>query len=116
MKTLEVRESYLFVEYSEPYQFDVCLALIQEIAETSKREGLDKVLCDVRGMTGKIPVMNSFQLAVAGAGAFLGLQVAAVYRKEDIDPFVETVIVNRGGRVRIFSDMKSAKQWLGVDK
>lgn len=115
MKILEVRKDYLFVEYSEPYQFEVCLALIEEIAQTSKREGLRKALCDVRGMTGKIPVLDMFRLAVAGASAFRGLQLAGVYRREDIDPLAETVIQNRGGNVRVFGDMKEAKEWLGVE-
>jgi hypothetical protein len=115
MKILTVRESYLFIEYSEPYQLGVGIALIQEIAETSRHAGLHKVLCDVRGMLGKIPVMEIFQLAVAGASAFRGLQVAGVYRKEDIDPFAEAVIQNRGGNVRIFSSIAKAKEWLSVE-
>ncbi len=115
MKTLEIRKDYLYVEYSEPYQFETCLALIQEISDASRREGQHKILCDVRGMPGKIPVTDSFQLAVAGAGAFRGLQLAGVYRQEDIDPFAETVIQNRGGKVRIFGNLAKAKEWLGVE-
>ncbi len=115
MKTLSVRKDYLFVEYSEPYKFGVCLALIQEIADTCIRDELRKILCDVRGMTGKISVIDSFQLAVAAASAFRGLQVAGVYRQEDIDPFVETVVINRGGNVHMFSDIESAKAWLGME-
>ena len=89
--------------------------MIHEIAKTSQSEGLSKVLCDVRNMTGKIPVLDSFQLAVTGIGKFRGLRVAGVYRDEDIDPFVETVISNRGGDVRIFSNFEEAKAWLGVE-
>jgi hypothetical protein len=115
MRTLAIKEGYLLVEYSEPYQLDPCITLIKEIGEICRREGLPKVLCDVRGMMGKINILDSFQLAVTGAGAFRGLQLAGVYRQEDIDPFAETVIRNRGGNVRVFSDIERAKEWLRVE-
>lgn len=115
MKTLELKNDYLFAQYTDAYELEPCLAYMQDIAEACRREAVTKVLCDVRGMQGKISVMDSFQLAVAGAVAFRGLQLAGVYRREEMDLFAETVIRNRGGNVRVFGDMDEAKAWLGVE-
>ena len=115
MKTLDVKEGYLFAQYTDDYETRACFDFMRGIAETCKREGLSKALCDVRGMPGKISIVDSFQLAVAGALIFDGIQLAGVYRREDIDLFAETVIRNRGGNVRLFSDIESAKAWLGVE-
>jgi hypothetical protein len=114
MTTLKVRKGYLFVEYTTPYRFEGGLALLEEIRERCRRAGVQKTLCDMRKMKGKISVMDGFKLALAGAQVLHGLQVAAVYRKEDLDPLPEMVMNNRGGDVRIFTDLASAKEWLGV--
>ena len=89
--------------------------MILEIARTAKRVGLHKVLCNVRDMMGKISFIDSFQLSVMAASAFQGLQVAGVYRQKDIDTFVEIVVQNRGGNIRMFSKIEKAKEWLGVE-
>ncbi|HEX2697254.1 MAG TPA: hypothetical protein VHM28_06055 [Anaerolineales bacterium] len=115
MKTLEAKEGYLFAQYTDDYRMGACLDFMKGIAEACRREGLSKALCDVRGMMGKIDIVDSFQLAVAGVLIFDGIQLAGVYRREDMDLFAETVIRNRGGNVRLFSDIESAKQWLGVE-
>jgi len=54
-------------------------------------------------------------LGEVGAEIFSGLaQVGIAYRKEEINWFAETVGVNRGAHVRIFADIKKAKEWLEI--
>jgi hypothetical protein len=115
MKTIVTKRDHLFVEYSGTYELRACLALMREIADTCRRESIPRVLCDVRGMLGEISIWDGFQLAVTGAEAFRGLQLAGVYWAEDLDSLPELVIQNRGGNVRVFRSIEEAKAWLGVE-
>ncbi len=115
MKKIENKGNYLSVKYSEPYQLESFIALIKEVAETCRAQNCTNVLVDARRMPGKIGTMDRFQVGVAGAEAFRGLaKVAVVYRKEEMNWFAETVGVNRGARVRVFSDLSQAVNWLGI--
>lgn len=117
MKQIIPRQDHLFVEYSEPYELDTFIALIQEVAGICRREKFTKVLVDVRGMAGKISAIERFKLGVAGADAFRAVaQVAIIYRQEEMNWFAETVGVNRGANVRIFSKPDEASKWLGVEE
>ena len=115
MKQIENRKSHLFVDYSESYEFESFIALMKEVAEACREQNIHKVLVDVRRMTGKIKAMERFRLGEVGAEIFSGLaQVGIAYRKEEINWFAETVGVNRGAHVRIFADIKKAKEWLEI--
>lgn len=117
MKTLESKKDYLFVEYTEPYQLEACIALMQEVAEICRRDKFTKVLVDMSGMMGKISTIDRFKLGVAGADTFRGIaQVAIIYRKEELNWFAETVGVNRGANVRVFSGPDEALKWLDVEE
>ena len=116
MKQIKNRKDHLFVEYSEPYQFEVFTSLMREVAEVCREQNIHKVLVDVCDMPGKINFMERFQLGTAGAEIFSGLaQVGIAYRKEEINWFAETVGVNRGANVRIFANMEEAMNWLGIE-
>lgn len=113
---IEDRETYLFVKYAGPYQLNVLLRLMDEVAEACLEMGHNKVLVDLREMPGKISTMDRFQLGVHGSERFRKTaQVAVVYRGEEINRFAETVGLNRGIHARIFSDIEEAQVWLGVE-
>ncbi len=115
MKQIAARENYLFVEYSEPYQLETFIALMQEVAEICKREKFAKVLVDAHGMGGTISTIERFKLGVTGADTFRGVaQVAIIYRREELNWFAETVGINRGANVRVFGELDEALNWLGV--
>jgi hypothetical protein len=117
MKLIEGRNGYLYVEYSEPYQFNNLVDIMNEVVALCKTENYQKFLVDISGMTGKVAPMERFELAVKGASLFLYKgKYAIVYRKEEINRFAETVGVNRGLNARIFSDMDEAMKWLGVNE
>ena len=112
---IENKGDYLYVEHSIPYELDSFIALMKEVAEACREQNVHKVLVDVRRMTGKIKAMERFRLGEVGAEVFSGLaQVGIAYRKEEINWFAETVGVNRGAHVRIFADIKKAKEWLEI--
>ncbi len=117
MKLIEGRKGYLYVEYSEPYQFNNLIALMKEVLVVCETESYQKFLVNISGMTGKVAPMERFELAVKGAGLFQYKgKYAFVYRKEEINHFAETVGANRGLNARIFSSMDEAMKWLGVNE
>ncbi len=117
MKLIEGRKEYLYVEYSEPYQFNNLIALMKEVLVVCETKSYKKFLVNISSMTGKVAPMERFELAVKGVALFqFRGKYAIVYRKEEINYFAETVGVNRGLNAHIFSNMGEAMQWLGVNK
>ena len=116
MKTIERRNGYVFVEYSDQYNLEKVIDLAKEVFEICMAENYQKVLTSFLDMPGKIKQAERFQLGVQGALIFgYKVKVAVVYRKEEIDFFAETVGINRGLHVHIFSEMNQALEWLGVE-
>lgn len=116
MKLIEGRNGYLYVEYSEPYQFNTLIAMMKEVIAICEKEDYQKFLVNITEMTGKVGPMERFELAMKGVSLFQYKgKYAIVYRKEEINRFAETVGVNRGLNARIFSDMDEAMTWLGIE-
>ena len=117
MKQIEGRNGYLYVEYSEPYQFNNLIDLMKEVITFCKTENHQKFLVNIVNMTGKVSAMERFELATKAVLLFQYKgKYALVYRKEEINRFAENVSVNRGLNARIFSDMDEAMKWLGVNE
>ena len=117
MKLIEGRNGYLYVEYSEPYQFNKLIDLMKEVRVVCETESYQKFLVNISGMTGRVTTMERFELALKGVSLFqFKGKYAIVYRKEEINRFAENVGANRGLNARIFSDMDEALKWLGVNE
>ncbi len=116
MKTLEIREGYLFVYYDGQSEYNTLIGIMKEIGETCRRENISKVLADLRRMQGESKVMDRFRLGAAGVILLRGIsKVAIVYRIDSLNQFAENVAVNRGLPSLITHDMEAAKNWLGVE-
>jgi hypothetical protein len=74
----------------------------------------NKVLIDSRELQARF---STIQLFRAGKDAVsltaAGIWVAMLTRPDLHDPFFEDVVANRGGRIGIFTDMDTARAWLG---
>ena len=117
MKTIERRNGYIFAEYSDPYSLENVMDLAKEVFEICMAENYKKVLTNFLNMPGKIRQLERFQLGVQGAQVFgHRVKVAVVYRKEEINFFAETVGINRGLHVHIFSEIDQALEWLEVEE
>lgn len=116
MKLIEGRNEYLYVEYSEPYQFNKIVELMYEVITICETESYQKFLVNISNMTGKVRQIDRFELAMKGVSLFQYKgKYAIVYCKEEINSFAETVGVNRGLNARIFDDMNEAISWLGIE-
>jgi hypothetical protein len=88
---------------------------LRELVDVCKRENLEKVLIDGFNLEGPISIWERYQVGEEYARV-VGpkIKVALVGKRELIDLTMENVVVNRSGRFKVFHEMESALQWLGV--
>ena len=116
MPIYENRGSYLFVRLTEPYSLKLALSSLREFAERCKQERLEKALIDVSVLERKISIWDRYQIGEEYVRVVSPkIRVAMVGRRELIDLMMENVVVNRGGRFKVFPEMESALKWLGVE-
>ena len=117
MKLIEGRNGYLYVEYSEPYQFNKLIDLMKEVLVVCETESYQKFLVKTSAMNVNVAPMERFELELTGVSLFpFKGKYAIVYRKEEINRFAENVGANRGLNALMFSDMDDALKWLGVNE
>lgn len=87
------------------------------IPETARDTDTKKVLVDARKAEGSFSTMERFDYGIMLAKHFTNLQVAIVVHESLRDPklFGETVAVNRGANVRVFTNLDGARSWLGIE-
>jgi hypothetical protein len=113
MPIFENRGSYLFVKITEPYSLKWAFSFLQEFADICKQEHLEKALIDGLNLEGPISIWDRYQIGeefvrVVGPK----IKVALVGKRDLIDLTMENVVVNRGGRFKVFHEMESALKWL----
>jgi hypothetical protein len=114
--TLRVEGDILFVKTSG---FDERLADVQAYAlgiiDACRKGSVSRVLCDETVLEYRLGTFDTYR-----AGEFLSknvpllAQIAIVCNPEFFcdASFFEDVVVNRGMRLRFFTDMETAKRWL----
>ncbi len=117
MSLLVCKGDFVYGEFTEQYDFTRTQEYIKESADLCFRNHCNKAIMDIRGVTGKISIWDRFKLAQASLHHFSrNLHLVVVYREEEINGFFEDVVVNRGGNFRIFTELKTACDWLGIDE
>jgi len=125
--TLEVdpERRFLCVVYSGTFSLAEAETTFHEILAAVVEHNLRKVLIDGRQVVGDPAPLERFfygkYVADAVAKTINRTKVevprfAYVLQEPVLDPnrFGETVAVNRGMRVKVFSDVKQAEWWLGI--
>jgi hypothetical protein len=117
MAPISYRGKFVYGVFDEEYEFGRTQTYIKESASLCRQNKCNKLLMDIRGVTGKISTWDRFKLAQSALHHFgWDWQVAVVYREEEMNGFFEDVVINRGGNFRIFSDLAPACKWLGIDE
>ena len=87
--------------------------LFQPLIDECSTHNCRKVLVDARDLDVHF---NTFQMFSAGESAALlsrlSLRVALLAREDMIDPFFETVVSNRDGKIGVFTEKPAALAWL----
>jgi hypothetical protein len=88
---------------------------IVAIMKAAVDEGLQRILCDETGIVTRLDTLETFDI-----GTFLSRNTPPFFRIAILyDPatwfdfrFFESVAVNRGTQLRIFTDFETARNWL----
>jgi len=115
--TIDPKKEYLHVEVSGAFDKANAREFLRQIFGASREHALSKVFVDIRNIRGPIPTMARFELA-----EFLAsekddqIRFAVLESPGQVpdDRFFETVAANRGGIVRVATDVEEAFQWLGI--
>lgn len=87
--------------------------LFQPLIEACSAQECKKALIDATDLEADLGTMGLFRAGQdAAALTFLGLRVAIVAKEAMVDRFFEDVAANRGGNIRVFTDMDAARDWL----
>ena len=113
MPTYTNKGKYLLVQSNEPYSMNLFFTTIHEVSKRCENEKLNKVLVDIREMSGNPSIIDRYETGVRIAEVWGSkIKAAGVARRSMINFMVETVAVNRGAEFRVFSDMDLALKWL----
>jgi hypothetical protein len=110
------KEGYLHITFSGAFSLAAAKRSVDVLVETCGKENCNKVLFDCRPMTGDMPIFERYEIAKYGAESLpYRIKVAMLGREDQVSPddFFETVAVNRGLILKVFSDMDKAIAWLG---
>lgn len=87
--------------------------LLLAIVDVAERSGKTRVLINASAVSAPVSEMECFLVGELVAAIFpAAYKIAVVYRKENINKFIENVAVNRGAYINVVGDEDSAAQWL----
>jgi len=117
--SLEQKSDYLHISVSGDNSKENVLAYLAEVREECRQRDCFRVLIEERLEGPRLDVMEVFTIASEGSKRALGEYEAMAYvdvYAGDLLGFTETVAVNRGMPVAVFSSVEDAKQWLRHQK
>jgi hypothetical protein len=92
---------------------------LEDVFRECEARGCNRLLIEERLEGPRIGTFDVFQIASGGTGRahghFKAIAYVDVNARGDLMKFAETVAVNRGLPVRVFSSLSDAEQWL-MDK
>ena len=110
---LEKKPGYISFIISGRYHADAFLSYARIIAETCKKEKLNKVLVNALEVKGTdLSVLERYFIGEKMAELLPAIKVAVVWPEKHITKFGETVARNRGAFVNVVGDVETAQKWL----
>lgn len=94
---------------------EVALEAASQVAQLSKLHNCDKSLHDLRHVENKLSVMSIYKLPEQSTEAGINRTMKRAILLDTVDEdmkFYEDIAINRGLRVKIFTDLDSALKWL----
>ncbi len=105
---------HLKMTLSGDYDFEDFVIYLKIIYAKCENEGNYKMLLDALGVEGiDIPTIERYYMGIEAAEQLNNkVKLAVVWHKEYVTYLGETVAVNRGANVSVFSSNDSAVKWL----
>jgi hypothetical protein len=98
------------------YSMGGVMTAFQDAVLECVRQERSNLVIDVRAIQGRISIMDRFDFGENMAQALLkfNLRLAMYCRPDQVTPegFLQSVMANRGARVRVETDMQPIREWL----
>ncbi len=116
---LEKRDGYLYVQLEPGFEMgpDSLARVWTAICESGREHGLRRALAVGEGVTRRLTLTESFDIAGLAGRLLPGLSLACVFRgyvPDQQSEFFRATATSRGVRMEFFEDLDAAIQWLGV--
>jgi hypothetical protein len=104
----------LAVQFSGPYSLAAILRAIDQVRDEANHRHRKRVRIDVTAIdVEELPMLDRYYMGIHAAEVWSArIKVAVIAQARIINKFGETVAVNRGARVAVFSDSAEAMAWL----
>lgn len=109
-----VEQDHIFLKVVGEYTFDQFVEAMERLMKECKKNEKNRVLIDATGLMNMAKGLNRFFMGEEIAKK-LGnkVRLAILLKQEDVDGhFAETVAVNRGARMKVFTKMDEALEWI----
>lgn len=116
MPIFQNKGKYLLVEITEPYSAEMITSAIHEAAAYCRKQNLNKLLVDLRNMSGGPSILDRHLHGIEVAKIWGSrIKAALVLRTERLSHMTENTAVNRGANVLSTSDYARAMEWLEIE-
>jgi hypothetical protein len=108
-------DQYIEFEFLGEFSPPAAMKVVDAMVATCVESECYRVLLDCRQMSGPLSVIDRFTVAEYGAQVILRrIKIAVVGRDDQVqeDRFFENAAVNRGLRLKVFTDADEAVGWL----
>ena len=117
VENIEIKNlpDFLLVTVGGEFSVDFSNQVIDLVIKNCQENNQKKALVDVRRMAGNISIMDRVRVGIYGTVLLKhNIVIALIGRDDQVlpDNFLENFMVNRGVRMRIFTDPEPGKQWL----
>jgi hypothetical protein len=114
--TLDQRPTHLHATVTGVNSRESVIRYLDEVHRECVARGCTRLLIEERLEGPRLPTLDVFQVASRWSGDDYGKVRAIAYvdvnAENDLMEFAETVAVNRGMPVRVFSSVAQAEEWL----
>ena len=112
---IQPKDEYLYAFVEGQDSFETSETFWFELLEECKDKNYSKLLIE-ENLEGELSSSETYELSVKLAKSdYKNLTVAFVDRQadhKDSNKYGETIVTNRGVRIKVFDDLDVAKQWL----
>lgn len=114
---LEPERNLVRVEFTGDWEFSLVAIMLDATVETCRRERTAKVLLDTTKAKGILSTVDQLELAISMATPSkpaIAFSVLCTPEQAASQSCLETFAVNRGGKVRVVTDVEEALRWLAA--
>jgi hypothetical protein len=112
---MSVQSDYVLIERAENYEVTLerMSAMLAELSAACEETGCRKVLIVGPKTTVNLQTVDIYDLGAQIAALHLTIAIAESHNAaKDDESFLETVVFNRGGPLRFFTNEQDARDWL----